>query len=455
MLTSLLRSFKPVQRCKKIAVLACVVLIHTSCSQTPTVKTDNCQDAAFVTVEQTQFKRAGKPYYVIGANMWYAAYLGVPEQEHLRVRLTQELDMLASYGINNLRILGAGEQSTLTRAVDTTIIKSPNEYNESLLQGMDFLLAEMAKRQMTAVIYLNNFWQWSGGMSQYMAWVENSQVFDPDATGRWDDFMQNSARFYSSPAAQTIYQSYITSLLKRTNTVTGKAYSCDSTIMAWQLANEPRPGSDKGGAINVEAYTNWLKTSAQFIHQLAPHHLVSSGSEGIMGSLRKDTIYKNAHRIAELDYLTFHMWAKNWQWFDPNKPMSLFSAQATARNFVLEHIQLAENLKKPLVLEEFGLDRDLGDFSPNSSTQQRDTYYKGVLTQLTQQAQLGKPIAGFNFWAWGGLGRSNRLDYIWQKGDDFTGDPPQEPQGLNSVFSSDQSTLEIIKEAASKFSPAP
>ena len=37
---------------------------------------------------------------------------------------------------------------------------------------------------------------------------------------------------------------------------------------------------------------------------------------------------------------------------------------------------------------------------------------------------------------------------MWRPGDDFTGDPPQEPQGRNSVFATDASTLEILKTYA-------
>ena len=32
----------------------------------------------------------------------------------------------------------------------------------------------------------------------------------------------------------------------------------------------------------------------------------------------------------------------------------------------------------------------------------------------------------------------------WQVGDDYTGDPAQEAQGLNSVFAGDSSTLQVI-----------
>jgi mannan endo-1,4-beta-mannosidase len=37
---------------------------------------------------------------------------------------------------------------------------------------------------------------------------------------------------------------------------------------------------------------------------------------------------------------------------------------------------------------------------------------------------------------------------MWKPGDPFTGDPPQEAQGLFSVFDRDTSTLQIISEHA-------
>ena len=42
-------------------------------------------------------------------------------------------------------------------------------------------------------------------------------------------------------------------------------------------------------------------------------------------------------------------------------------------------------------------------------------------------------------------GHGEDHDY-WFKGDDYTGDPAMEQQGLNSVFMSDKSTIELIKE---------
>ena len=36
---------------------------------------------------------------------------------------------------------------------------------------MDYLLFEMKKRDMNAVLYLNNSWEWSGGYGQYLEWA--------------------------------------------------------------------------------------------------------------------------------------------------------------------------------------------------------------------------------------------------------------------------------------------
>src|SRR5690606_366745 len=93
------------------------------------------------------------------------------------------------------------------------IQSSKGELNSELLEGLDFLLTEMAARDMKAVLYLNNFWQWSGGMSQYVSWITGEPVVDPDATGDWDSFIENSARFYQMPEAQQLYRNVVKTLI--------------------------------------------------------------------------------------------------------------------------------------------------------------------------------------------------------------------------------------------------
>jgi mannan endo-1,4-beta-mannosidase len=83
-----------------------------------------------------------------------------------------------------------------------------------------------------------------------------------------------------------------------------------------------------------------------------------------------------------------------------------------------------------------------------SPTTARDRYLRKVFSIVYDSASSGTPIAGTNHWAWGGEGRAVSDDAIWRSGDPFTGDPPQEEQGLNSVFDTDVTTLEIFKKHA-------
>ena len=73
----------------------------------------------------------------------------------------------------------------------------------------------------------------------------------------------------------------------------------------------------------------------------------------------------------------------------------------------------------------------------------RDGYCKFVFSQVADNAERGGKFAGCKFWGWGG--DANPQHEQWMPGDDYTGDPAQEAQGLNSVFSSDKSTLEVVR----------
>lgn len=403
----------------------------------------------FVKVQGTQFFLDGKPYYFLGTNLWYGCYLGSSGKTGDRERLIKELDLLKSLGVINLRILAASEKSEIKNSLKPAIQTEPGILDENLLEGLDFLLYEMEKREMKAVMFLNNYWEWSGGMSQYNAWTSGNKVADPDDPNfGWGDFMRLSATFYSNEEGNKFYRDYLEKIIDRKNTFNNLFYYEDPTIMSWQLANEPRPW---GKGEQIEDYYRWIDSTAKFIHSLDPNHLVSTGNEGIMGSLKSEEYYLNAHKSKYVDYLTFHLWIKNWSWYDAqNYAVTFDSAKIKAIDYINKHIELARNLNKPITLEEFGIARDLEDYSTLSTTYARDNYYNSVFSIIYDSAAAGAPIAGTNFWTWGGYGRAKHDDFIWREGDQFLGDPPQETQGLNSVFDTDISTLEIIKFYAEK-----
>jgi mannan endo-1,4-beta-mannosidase len=396
--------------------------------------------AGFVKVKGTHFEREGRAYYVAGANLWYGGYLGAANKPGDRERLRKELDALKALGVNNVRVLAVSEKTVMPGAVKPATTKAPGEYDEALLQGLDYLMVELARRDMTAVLYLNNFWQWSGGMTQYLNWFEGTPAIDPNVSKDYEGFIGATSRFYASTKAQQEYRRVIRAIVQRRNTVTGKRYADDAAIMSWQLANEPRPGNAKAGAAEKALYVQWIADSAAYIHGLDPNHMVSTGSEGVVGSARDPELFERAHATSHIDYLTFHLWPRNWGW-----TTSWDNALARSRDYLNTHIDAARRLGKPIVLEEFGWDRDGGAFAPTASTAGRNRFYREVLELIGTRAEAGDPIAGFNFWAWNGAGRAGQADYWWKEGDDFLGDPPQEEQGLYGVFDSDAGTLALIR----------
>ncbi|WP_049631043.1 mannanase [Cellvibrio sp. pealriver] len=434
------------------------VIACTDSTTTPAVSGEpegagNVKNVAdFVQVKGVRFEKNGKPYVITGVNMWYAAYLGAPHGVGDRTRLAKELDTLKSIGVNNIRVLAVSEQSDINSAVKPAVTNGFGNYDENLLQGLDYLLAELAKRDMTAVLYFNNFWQWSGGMSQYMSWITGEPMQDPNVTQQWESFMANSASFYRSEKAQQEYRNTLRKIITRVNSINGKAYVDDATIMSWQLANEPRPGNSQTSQEHKEIYINWIHATAAYIKSLDAHHLVSSGSEGEMGSVNDLDVFARAHATPDIDYLTYHMWIRNWGWFDKTNPAETWQpAWEKAQNYMRTHIDIAKKMNKPLVLEEFGLDRDMGAYAIDATTEYRDRYFREVFSVLLESAQKGEPSAGYNLWAWNGAGRTTRENYWWQEGDDFMGDPPQEEQGMYGVFDTDKSTIAIMKEFNARF----
>lgn len=432
---------------RKAALLAVLVLV--SCVSIEP-KTSSIPD--FVRVENGDFLRGEKPYQYLGVNMWYGGYLGsTAEDVGDRQRLINELDLLQQLGVQNIRVLGGSEQSTLRDALRPAIRDANGITRPDLLEGLDFFLAELAKREMTAVIYLTNFWEWSGGMATAHSWNSVGEIIDPsDPAHPWPAFALYSAKFYQNEPATASLNQYISQLLQRTNTVTGIAYKDDPTIMSWQLANEPRPGHESESKPYLTDYYDWVATTTALIKQYAPKQLVSIGSEGVMGCLRLEECVVNAHKDTGIDYMTFHMWVKNWGWFDVQNPESSYElAMEKVQAYISQHQRLARELNMPLVLEEFGMERDGGLFSQSAPVVYRDAYLQKVFGLVEASIAKGQPLQGTNVWAWGGFGYASHNDFVWRKGDKgFVGDPPQEPQGLNSIFSSDDSTLLILRKHA-------
>ena len=419
----------------------------------------NCSDVGqrntltFVTTHEGKFYRGSEEYKFIGANFWFGAVLASEGQGGDRDRLQKELDLMQEVGITNVRVLASGEgPDTVASHVLPVLQTEPGVYNDTLLQGLDYLLAELEKREMTAVLFLNNSWEWSGGYGAYLEWAGCGPV--PDWSD-WDVAQRYHCQFVQNDSAKAMAERHVRFMVSRINTVTGKPYSESPAIMAWELANEPRAFARD--SVTKACFANWIESQAKLIKSLDPNHLVTTGSEGIVGCEEDADLFHQVHAFPEIDYICIHIWPYNWHWIGPaSGPLEVGLAQngesspldsvPNAARQTLKYLdkcyEAVKDLNKPMVLEEFGYPRDGYLIEPGSSTMGRDIYYAYVFGLLQESGKL----QGCCFWAWGGYAQPQHRR--WLRWDDYVGDPAQEEQGLNAVFSSDSTTLGIIRLAS-------
>lgn len=394
----------------------------------------------FVQVKDGHFVRDGIPYYYVGTNFWYGAILGSEGQGGNRTRLCKELDRMKAMGIDNLRILvGSDGQRGIKTKVEPTLQEAPGVYNDTILAGLDYLLMEMGKRKMVAVLYLNNSWEWSGGYGYYLEQAGEGKAPRPDEDG-YPAFMKFVARYATCEKAHQLFYDYVRFILSRTNRYTGLKYTDDPAIMSWQIGNEPRAFSTEA----LPAFEKWLAEASALIRSLDANHLVSIGSEGSWGCENDYGVYERICADKNIDYCNIHLWPYNWGWARADHLVEDLAVSCrNTKDYIDRHLAICARLSKPLVMEEFGYPRDGFSFSLSSTTEGRDGYYKYVFSLVGDNAEKGGYFAGCNFWGWGGFAKPRHEQ--WEVGDDYTGDPAQEAQGLNSVFVTDTTTLQVVK----------
>ncbi|KAA1087850.1 hypothetical protein PGTUg99_017389 [Puccinia graminis f. sp. tritici] len=400
----------------------------------------------FITVENGSFFKSCSRHYLVSMNYWSAMNLAADDTAGGNLtRFEIEVKRLAEMGVNNVRIMAALEASGHPPyRIYPALMYAPGKYNEEMFVGLDRALVEFSRYNISVVMTLNNFWDWSGGYAQYVSWAtNNSQVpptspwdpslnppygnwstsgiygkYDP-ATGNWDGFVGYAGRFYNDSSitnlTQTWFKNHIHTVVHRQNTISGVVYKEDPTIMTWELTNEPQDPPVK-----------WVEDTSTYIKSIAPNHLVTVGFEGKNG----EWWFKRVHAPRSVDYTCGHLWVQNWGVYDPLDPTekSLKAAKIFANGYLKDLSKWTLDLKKPLVLEEFGMARD---------------NWLNVNRGAPKTHYLYEP------WAYGGTWRpSDSRDHFNQ---DWSGDPPHEPPGWYDLYDTDP-TIKIIHQQAQNVS---
>lgn len=422
---------------KIIAALAAVMAVTALASRPDRI----------VRVDDGRFMRGDSVYNVVGTNFWYGAILGSTGRGGDRARLARELDLMQSVGINNLRVLvGADGDEGLEAHIMPVLQSAPGVYNDTILDGLDYFMAELEKRDMTAVLYLNNSWEWSGGYGSFLQWATGERQPIPSVDG-YNTYVDAMSKYVKNPEALRMTADKTRFIVGRTNRYTGRPYSESPALFAWQICNEPRAFASD--SVTMTAFKRWIADEAALIKSIDPAHMVSTGSEGKYGCQVKLDAWTEIHSDPNIDYALIHIWPANWGWVNTETLVSeIDSACDYSRDYILEHVEAIKPVGKPILIEEFGYPRDGRKYSVGTPVTARDRYYRYIFDMVERTPG----IEGSNFWPWGGY--VTPVHETWQPWDPYTGDPAQEPQGLYSVFANDTTTLSIIRSHARRLPAA-
>jgi mannan endo-1,4-beta-mannosidase len=317
------------------------------------------QDAAaaatgkeFVKQAAGQFRLNGKIFRFAGTNNYYLMYKS-------KKMVDDVLEKAAANDFRVIRMWGSFEignedgSNSVHHKEDGVYFTHFNGaapvYNvgEDGLQRLDYALFKANQLGLKVIIPFVNNWNAFGGMDQYVRW---RTVQDPT-------FVPYHDRFYTDPLIRRWYKMWIATLLTRTNIYTGVKYKDDPTIMAWELANEPRCLSagvyGRSPDCTEKTITAWADEMSRFIKSIDNKHLVSAGDEGfycIPGATDwtencgegVDTIALAS--LPKIDMMSLHLypdhWGKDYAW---------------GTQWIVRHIQDGKRINKPVVLGEFGV----------------------------------------------------------------------------------------------------
>lgn len=444
----------------------------------------------FVYVDGLRLRDGAGLHYLTGLNYWSCMNLAADGSVGGNYsRLVTELDQMAAKGVNHLRIMASSEGSPTPQPfrMNPPLMQAPGQYNEEIFVGLDFCLAEMTKRGMRATMTLNNEWQWSGGFAQYVSWAnDNVEIPYPPSwnlsappqrstpnTGwgnytvvgvdahPWSNFTDFANRFYTNSQAQGWYLDYINTVINRVNTVNGRKYNEDATIMTWQLANEPQ------AAVVPQEYLDpfglqlppapedplipWARETSEYIKSLAPKQLVSVGFEGKQGKW----YFQAVHNFSTVDYSTTHCWVQNWGVYDMlnSSTTNLENAKEFASAFIANSSDWAVEIGKPIFLEEFGMARNNWEnedkeypYLSSASTSNKDEYFQTIIGAVVERFKDPEAAyVGTCPWAYGGIYRpetqhANEFGMVW------AGDPPHESPGWYDLYDTDEAMNIVYRQ---------
>ena len=302
----------------------------------------------FVTADGEQFMLEGEPFYAAGTNNYRPMFLPPEVVDQLMAAAADaNMPVLRAWAFNDI-----GDPADPTTSIDPQNTTTYFHYwdtaagapafndGEKGLQELDYVVASAKEHGVRLVFPLVNNWGPYGGMDQYVQWA--GAEFHSD--------------FYTDPTIKGWYRDWVEHLLNRVNTITGVAYKDEPTIMAWELANEPRclasgkyePGPD----CTTETITAWATEMAAFVKSIDSNHLLGMGDEGFFceeggdhwtNDCSQGVDARALAQIEDLDMVGLHLYPDHWG-----------TSVDWSEQYIVDHLALAAEVGKPAFLGEYG-----------------------------------------------------------------------------------------------------
>nr|AGV52632.1 Man5A [Irpex lacteus] len=289
----------------------------------------------FVGVSGQKFVLDGKTFTIVGLNSYWVGLMGYSHAD-----IDKAFADIASTGATAVRTLGFNDVTSpngiyyqLWNGSTPTVNTGPTG-----LQNFDYVVASAKAHGLRLIITLTNNWSDYGGMDVYVKQILGSANHD---------------LFYTNPQVIAAYKNYVKAFVGR--------YVNEPTILAWELANEPRCRGTTGTTTRTcttTTVTNWISDASAYIKSIDPNHLVAVGDEGFFNEPSNPSypyqgsegIDFNANlAVRTIDFGTFHLYPEGWgQTSNP-------SSTVWGSQWIADHVASQKSVNKPVIVEEFGV----------------------------------------------------------------------------------------------------
>ena len=337
----------------------------TQIQKTLRVTVGNPPANEFVEVSGTQFVLNGKPWYFNGTNQYYLMFK--PKQmaddffkrvDHLGMNVVRTWAFCHHSGTHDgacVNIYDGGSSANAEQAKEhfLALKANPTAEEQAILDFswgiLDNYVARAEEHGIKLILALGDNWPGNsmGGLDVFARAVGGNGI-----TGA-----------YANAEARKLYKMWIDVVLNHTNSITGVKYKDDPTIMAWELANEPRCTGGSGclvGSVDFENFNTWIAEVSAHIKEHAPQQLVSIGTE--LDNSDTDAFAKAIHAHDSVDLVSAHLYPKPWNLKTDEAILAL----------VQSRIDVAKEIGKPLYYGEFS-------YRMEQSTAQADALHRAQL----------------------------------------------------------------------------